>query len=150
VTRPTRVVIGIALALAFVVPASASASDASLKSTLGTWSHRIGLDARGIGASAVNKHPKRMTSRAKVFRADALKALKALSAAKPSSAKGTRAKNLALTAFRDYAVVGREWMLAGQARVAHHNSVSGKYAKLAARYAMLGNTALVAAGKLLG
>ncbi len=138
-----------ALALALIVPGTADASDASLRSALGTWSHRIGLDARGIGLSAANRHPRRLTARALNFRADALRAGRALSSTSPSTARGRRAKKLALAAFHDYALVGRAWALAGRARLAHHRAAAAKDARLAAGYAKKGNGLLIAADKLL-
>src|SRR5439155_26176327 len=86
-------------AVALSLPAAAGASDATLRGALARWSHRIGLDARGIGLSASRRHPRRMTRRARHFRADALRALRALAPVRPSSARGRRAKRLALAAF---------------------------------------------------
>jgi hypothetical protein len=140
---------GVALALALLVPGPARASDASFRGALGTWSHRIGIDARGIGLSAVNRHPRRLTARALQFRADALRARRALSSFAVSSARGLRAKRLALAAFRQYVLVGASWALAGRARVAHHPTAAAKSARLAAAHARRGNTLLIAAGKLL-
>ena len=116
---------------------------------MGTWSHRIGLDARGIGLSAANRHPRRLTARALNFRADALRAGRALSSTSPSTARGRRAKKLALAAFHDYALVGRAWALAGRARLAHHRAAAAKDARIAAGYAKKGNGLLIAADKLL-
>src|SRR5207247_10020174 len=105
------------IALALSVPAASGASDATLRTTLARWSHQIALDARGIGLSASRRHPRRMTRRARHFRADALRAVRALAPVRPSSGRGRRAKRLALAAFRDYAIVGRQWALSGQARL---------------------------------
>jgi hypothetical protein len=100
----------ILLAAALFLPPVASASDAALQTTLAQWSHRIALDAQGIGLSAARRHPRRMTRRARHFRLDALRARAALAAVRPSSASGRRAKSLALAAFattRSSAVSGR-------------------------------------------
>lgn len=137
------------VALALLVPTFASASDVSLKTTLAGWSHRISADARGVGLSARNRHPGRMTTRARHFRLDALRARRALAAQRPSSAPGRRAKTLALDAFRAYAFVGREWVLSGRARVHRNTSGAVRHARLARRSALKANRLLVAAGKLL-
>jgi hypothetical protein len=140
---------GVALALALLVSSPARASDASFRGALGIWSHRIGVDARGIGLSAVNRHPRRLTARALHFRADAQRARRALSLVAVSNAHGRRAKWLALAAFRQYGFVGALWARAGRARVAHHLSAAAKDARLATAHARRGNTLLIAAGKLL-
>ena len=105
-----------------LLPAVAGASNASLKRPLLTWSHRLGADARGIGLSASRRHPRRMMLRANQFRRDALLARRAVAAQRPSGARGWRARRLALAAFRDYAIVGREWALSGKARLDHLNA----------------------------
>ena len=137
-------------AVALSLPAAASASDAALRSTLALWSHRIALDAQGIGLSAARRHPRRMIRRARHFRLDALHARKALAAVQPSSARGRRAKRLALAAFYDYAIVGRQWALSGQARVRGLRAAAAGHARIAARYARKGSALLVAAKRLLG
>src|SRR5205085_8926549 len=101
-------------AVALSLPAAANASDAGLRATLAPWSHRLAVDAQGIGLSAARRHPRRMIRRARHFRLDALRARKGLAAVQPSSARGRRAKRLALAAFYDYAIVGRQWALSGQ------------------------------------
>ncbi|MGB2874976.1 MAG: hypothetical protein WBB76_05800 [Gaiellaceae bacterium] len=136
-------------ALALALPAGAAASNASLKRTLTTWSHRIGADARGIGLSATRRHPRRMTRRANHFRHDALLARRALAVQKPSTARGRRARALALAAFGNYAMVGREWALSGTARLHHHKALADRYALVAKRFAGKGNSMLVAAARLL-
>ena len=90
-----------------------------------------------------------MTTRAHRFRRDALAARRALAARTPSTAKGSRAKRLALAAFRAYAVVGRQWALTGQERLRHHKLLAARHAQIAKRYAARGNRLLVAAGRLL-
>jgi hypothetical protein len=131
-------------------PAAVDASDATLRTTLARWSHRIALDARGIGVSAARRHPRRMTRRARQFRLDALRAQRALAAVRPSTARGRRAKRLALAAFRDYAIVGREWALSGQARLRRLRVAAIGHARIATRFARRGNRLLLAADRLLG
>jgi hypothetical protein len=120
-----------------------------LRLTLSTWSHRIALDARGINLSASRQHPRRMARRARHFRADALRARRALAPVPPSSIRGRRAKRLALAAFRDYAMVGREWALSGEARLRGRKVAAVTHARAAARFAKSGSRLLIAAGKLL-
>jgi hypothetical protein len=153
--RPVRhfaapVCLGLLVSLSLVVAGPAGATNASLKKTLSTWSQRIGADASGIDLSASRRHPRRMTRRAQHFRADALRARRALAAQRPSSTRGSRARSLALAAFRNYAVVGRDWALSGKARLHKKNALAGRYARLAQRFAKRGNRLLVSAGKLLG
>jgi hypothetical protein len=136
-------------AVALSAPAAAGASDARLRTTLANWSHRIALDAHGIGVSASLRHPRRMTRRARQFRADSVRARRALAPVRPTSVRGRRAKQLALAAFRDYAIVGRQWVLSGQARVRGLKLAAGRHARLAGRYARRGNRLLLAAGRLL-
>jgi hypothetical protein len=135
--------------LALLLPVAASASDATLRMTLATWSHRIALDANGISLSASRRHPRRMVRRAPHFRADAFRARRVLTPIQPSSSRGRRAKQLALTAFRDYALVGREWVLSGQARLQGRRLAAVTHARVAARFAKGGSRLLVTAGKLL-
>jgi hypothetical protein len=137
-------------AVALSLPAAANAGDATLRTTLAQWSHRIALDAQGIGLSAARRHPRRMTRRARHFRLDALRARKALAAVQPSSARGRRAKRLAVAAFYDYAIVGRQWALSGQARVRGLRAAAVGHARIAARYARKGSALLLAAKRLLG
>jgi hypothetical protein len=137
-------------AITLALPAAANANDARLRTTLALWSHRIAVDAQGIGLSAARRHPRRMTLRARHFRLDALRARKALEAVQPSSARGRRAKGLALAAFYDYAIVGRQWALSGQARVHGLKTAAVAHARIAARYARRGGALLLAAKRLLG
>jgi hypothetical protein len=136
-------------AVALSLSPPAGASDATLRVTLARWSNQIALDAQGIGLSASRRHPRRMTRRARHFRADALRALRVLAPVPTSSASGRRAKRLALAAFRDYAVVGRQWALSGQARLRGRRVAAVRHARLAGTYARKGSRLLVAAGKLL-
>lgn len=133
--------------LGFALPAYAT--NAALKQTLATWSHRIGVDAYRVSLSAQHRHPRRMTTRARRFRRDALAARSALAARRPSSAKGVRAKRLALAAFSAYAVVGRQWVLTGQARLQHRRLLAARHAGIAKLWARKANRLLVAAGRLL-
>jgi hypothetical protein len=130
-------------------PAGGGATNASLKMTLATWSHRLGADARGIGLSASRRHPRRMTTRARHFRLDALRAKRAVGAQRPSSARGARARRLAILAFGSYVVVGRQWALSGTARLHHRNALADRHARLAKRSARTGNRLLISAGGLL-
>jgi len=132
-----------------VLPARAGATNATLKRTLATWSHRIAADARGISLSATRRHPRRMTSRARHFRLDALRAERALRGQRASTARGWRARRLAIAAFANYAVVGRQWALSGTARLHHRKAVADRHARIARRYAAKGNRLLIAAGGLL-
>lgn len=117
--------------------------------TLSAWSHRIALDASGISLSASRRHPRRMARRARHFRADALRARRALAHVQPSSIRGRRAKRLALAAFRDYALVGREWAFSGDARLRGRTAAAVAHAHAAARFARGGSRLLRTAGRLL-
>ena len=135
--------------LALGLPAAAGASDATLKAALATWSKQIATDARALQLSAQHRHPRRLTTTAQRFRADALRARRALAAASPSSARGARARALALAAFARYATVGREWALAGKARLRNQRVAAVRYARLAKSNAQKGGKLLIAAGRLL-
>lgn len=91
-----------------------------------------------------------MTLRARHFRLDALRARNALAAVRPSSDRGRRAKRLALAAFYDYAIVGRQWTLSGLARVRGLRAAAVGHATIAARYARRGSALLIAAKRLIG
>jgi hypothetical protein len=148
--RVALLALSVLAAVALSLPAAANAGDAALRATLAQWSHRIALDAQGIGLSAARRHPRRMTRRARHFRLDALRARKALAAVQPSSARGRRAKRLALAAFYDYAIVGRQWALSGQARVRGLRPAAVGHARIAARYARKASALLLGARRLLG
>jgi len=90
-----------------------------------------------------------MTRRAQHFRGDALRASRALASTPASSVAGRRAKRLALAAFRDYALVGREWTLSGEARLRGQKVSAVAHAHTAAVYARSGSRLLKAAGQLL-
>jgi len=138
-----------AAALLLGLPTSAGANDATLRTTLNSWSKKVGVDAHSVALAAQRRHPRRMTYSAKRFYRDALHARAAVAAQKPSTAKGARARRLALTAFADYALAGSKWAASGQARLAHRRAASIADANAGARYARTGDTLLVAAGKLL-
>jgi hypothetical protein len=91
-----------------------------------------------------------MMREAQKFHADALRARRAVSAQRASSSRGRRAKALALAAFRDYAIVGQEWVLCGQARLKGRKSLATRYANAAKQFSRKGNRLLVSAGRLLG
>jgi hypothetical protein len=141
--------LGSLAAVALSFPAAVGASDATVRTTVARWSHRVALDANRIGLSAARRHPRRMTRRARQFRLDALRARRALAAVRPSTARGRRGKRLAVAAFRDYAIVGREWALSGQARVRGRRSAAVGHARVATRFAKKGNRLLLAAHRLL-
>lgn len=130
--------------------AAAGASDRALKATLAARSHEIAVDAHSLRLSAVRRHPRRLVYSARRFRAAALRAEHALSAQQPSSARGRRAKKLAVRAFAEYATVGRQWALGGQARLRHRIPAAGRHARLAAIHARRGSLLLIRAGRLLG
>jgi hypothetical protein len=90
-----------------------------------------------------------MMHRAQLFRADALRAGRALAPLHPSTARGRRAKRMALAAFGDYAVVGRQWILSGRARLRGLKAAAVGHARLATRYAARGNRLLRGAGRLV-
>jgi hypothetical protein len=79
-----------------------------------------------------------------------LRARSALAAVRPSSDRGRRAKRLALAAFYDYAIVGRQWTLSGLARVRGLRTAAVGHASIAARYARRGSALLVSAKRVLG
>ncbi|HEY6067712.1 MAG TPA: hypothetical protein VIU81_03390 [Gaiellaceae bacterium] len=90
-----------------------------------------------------------MTTKAKGFRRDALAAEHALSAQRPGTARGRRARADAIAAFRNYAIVGREWTLSGIARQRGHIPAAKKHAARASRFARVGNGLLARAARLL-
>jgi hypothetical protein len=138
-----------AVALLFAFSASAGANDATLRTTLNTWSKKIGADAHSVALAAQRRHPRRMTSSANRFHREALHARAAVAAQRPSTAKGRRARGLAAAAFADYALAGTKWAASGRARLAHHQASSISLARAGASYARRGNALLVTAGKLL-
>jgi hypothetical protein len=149
-TNPIRLALLVAAAaVALGAAGPAATSNRTLKTTLNRWSHRLALDAQGIGLSASRRHPRRMVKRARTFRADALRARRAVAAERPSTAQGRRARLLALTAFGSYARVGRQWTLSGQARIRGRKGAALRYARAARRSTTAGNRSLVRAGRLL-
>jgi hypothetical protein len=135
--------------LLLTLSAGAAASDATLRTTLNTWSKKIGADAHSVALAAQRRHPRRMSYSANRFHTDALHARAAVAGQKPSTAKGEQARQLALAAFADYALAGSKWAASGRARIAHRRAASIAYANAGANYAHTGNKLLVAAGKLL-
>lgn len=136
-------------AILLAVPDVAGASDASLRRTLRSWSQVIARDARSVQLASARRHPRRLAYSAVRFRADALRARRALAAATPSSVRGRRAQRLALAAFSAYAIAGREWALSGRARLRKQRAAAIRHAALAAGPARRGNLLLVGAGRLL-
>jgi hypothetical protein len=138
-----------AAALLIALPAGAGANDATLRTTLNTWSKKISADAQSVALAAQRRHPRRMTYSANRFHRDGLHARAAVAAQHPSTPRGRRAGRLALTAFADYALAGIKWAASGRARLAHHRAASIAFANAGASYARTGNKLLVVAGKLL-
>ena len=128
---------------------TAGASNATLRSSVNSWSRTIGVDAHSIALAAQNRHPRRMTSSALRFRTDALKARAAVARQRPSTAGGKRARTLALTAFADYAAAGKGWAATGRARLRGDRVSAGRSARASAALARTGNKLLLTAGKLL-
>src|SRR5439155_7598431 len=97
-----RSLVGAALLLvlcaALSLAASVGASNASLRLILDRWSRKIGADARSLSLAAQHRHPRRMTTRALRFTADARRARKAIATQRASTARGARARRLALRA----------------------------------------------------
>lgn len=129
--------------------ASANASNTTLKATINDWSKKIGADAQAVALDARLRHPHRMTSDALHFRRDALRADAATLARHTSTAKGKRARRLALAAFHLYALAGSRWAASGRARIAGHRPQALALATAGAHDAQTGNILLVRAGKLL-
>lgn len=148
-SRRAPAVLCLLVALTLFGPSAADASNQSLKTAMATWSHRIAVDAHGISLSASQRHPRRMMLRAGRFRTDALRARRAMVAQRPSTARGRRARLLAMAAFRSYTIVGREWKLSGQARLQGKKRLAAGHAAFARRFAVKGNRLLVSSGRLL-
>ena len=147
---PIRAIVAaLAAAILLVGPPQAAASDTSLAATLAKWSTQIRLKAGGVSLSATRRHPVRMTTKARGFRLDAIAAQRALRAQRPGTLRGRRAKALAIAAFRDYAVVGREWALSGTARQQRKLPAAKRHALRASRFARSGNVLLTRAARLL-
>lgn len=148
VHRPHLLLVATVTAL-FVAVGSAAASDAGLRTTLSAWSKRIGADAHSVSLAAQRRHPRRMTYSANRFHRDALRARTAIAAQKPTTARGSQARGLALTAFADYARAGSEWAASGRGRLNHRRAISIKNAHAGAHDAAAGDRLLITAGKLL-
>ena len=148
---PGRATIAAAVAIvaALVLASSATASNATLRTSLRTWSQAIGVDAHSVALAAQNRNPRRMVSSAQRFRRDALRARAAIRAQRASTTAGRQAKRLAVVAFADYALAGRLWAASGQARLHGQRATASRYARAAAIRARAGNRFLVRAGRLL-
>jgi hypothetical protein len=147
--RRGLLLLGSTVAVLITLAGSASASNATLRATLDTWSKRIGADARAVALAAQQRHPRRMTTSANRFHHDSILAHDAAAAQKPSTANGNRARRLALTAFNDYALAGSKWAASGRARLAHQTAAAIADAKTATNYANAGNKRLLTADALL-
>lgn len=141
----TLVVVVGALALSL----AAGGSNATLHTTIDTWSRTIGADAHAVSLAAKGRHPRRMISSALHFRSDALRARTTIAAQHPSTAKGAEARRLVLSAFTDYALAGSRWAATGRARLNNRRALASSNARAAARYARAGNRLLLAASTLL-
>lgn len=137
------------LLMLFAVAGTAGATNATLRTTINSWSLKIGADARAVALDAKQRHPRRMTTDANRFHVDALRAHTATAGKHASTAKGTRARRLALAAFNAYALAGSRWAASGRARTAQQRASAVALASAGARYARQGNNLLVTAGKLL-
>jgi hypothetical protein len=142
--------LGAAVALVLTLSVSAGASNLTLRTTLNSWSKKIGVDAQSVALAAQQRHPRRMTSDANRFRKDAMQARAAVLGQQPSTGNGSQARLLALAAFADYTFAGTKWASSGRARLAHKRTASITYANAGSSYARRGNKLLIAAGKMLG
>jgi hypothetical protein len=152
ITRRARRLLPVLAASALLAAGAstpAHASDATLRSTLNSWSRTIAADAQSVALAAQRHHPRRMVFSAKRFRSDSGRARAAIKRQHPSSAKGRRAKRLALKAYIAYSHAGSGWVASGRARLARHLPAAKHAASLAATSARTGNRLLVTAGKLL-
>jgi hypothetical protein len=137
------------MALLLPVSGSATAGNASLRTTLDTWSTKIAGDAHSLDVAARQRHPHLMISSANRFHADAMNARAAVARQRSSTAHGARARTLAVTAFVDYALASANWAASANARLDHHRAASIGDAHAGANYAHTADKLLVAAGKLL-
>ena len=90
-----------------------------------------------------------MTFSAVRFHRDALRARSAIAARRASSAKGRRARTLALSAYTMYARAGTLWAASGRARLQGRAPAATALARTAATNARSGNRQLRMAGRLL-
>ena len=67
---------------------TAGASNATLRTSVNSWSRTVGIDAHSVALAAHNRHPRRMTSSAVRFRTDALRARAAVAHQRPSTTGG--------------------------------------------------------------
>ena len=123
---------------------TAAASNATLRTTLNSWSTRLAADAHSVALAAQRKHPRRMTSSAVRFRRDALAARAAVSRQRPSNVSGTSGETVGDTQPPE----------PSGPRAAGHGSPGGfpaatAVARKAPALAQSGNRLLVQAGTLL-
>lgn len=140
-----RVLAALALAcgIVLVLAPPATASDASLKQAFLVWSKRIDADARAVDTTSLP----RLRRSAERFRADALRAVRALRVQRSSSVLGTQARKQALMAFETYARAGQAWVLS--ARAGPNVEAAGEHARRARKLAERANRLLVAAARRL-
>jgi hypothetical protein len=144
--RP-RDTITIGVVVLLLTSTSAAASDSTVRVAVNTWSKRITVDARAVTGDA--KLPRLLAADAIRFRRDARRARAVIASKTPTTAKGRRARRLALAAFADFAQAGSEWAASGRARIHHQLASSIAHARTGARDARAGNLLLVTAGALL-
>lgn len=149
VSRRALLAVAGVVVVALMFASAAIASNATLGTSLRTWSQKIGVDAHSVALAAQNRHPRRMVSSAQRFRSDALRARAAIRSQRASTTAGKQAKRLAVVAFTDYAAAGRLWAASGQARLHGQKAAASRYARSAATRAKAGNRFLVRAGRLL-
>ena len=138
----------VAFAVALSVPTALNASNLTYRTTLNTWSNRIGADASSVALAARQRHPRLMTSRAIAFHRDALRARKGVAAQKVSTARLRNSRAAALKAFTSYARAGAEWTSSGRLRLAHKRTASIAAARAGARDATIGSKLLLTAARL--
>ena len=146
---PRRPALLLGVVAFFSLASAAAGSNATLRTTLNTWSTRLSADANSVAVAAQQRHPRLMTSSSVGFRRDALTARSAIGRQRPSDARGSRARRLATTAFTDYAAAGGLWAASGRARLVRRISAATTDARKAAALARIGNRMLVQAGTLL-
>lgn len=137
----------VALLVLAATGTAAAARDSTVRVAVNTWSKRIAVDAQAVTRDA--KLPGRLAVDATRFHRDALRAQAALTARKPSTARGRRARRFALAAFADFARAGSEWAASAHARLDHDRARALAAAQAGARAAHAGNLLLISAGKLL-
>jgi hypothetical protein len=146
--RPFSALIVVAVGL-LGASTTATASDATLRVAVNSWSKRIGADAQTVGRDARQRLPLRLAADATRFHQDALRARTVIATRKSDTPRGSRARHLALTAFADFARAGSDWAASARAHINHQPARSVADAAAGAHNAHIGNRLLVAAGKLL-